>query len=177
VNLGVDGQTQMRRALAGASVLAVLGLAVAACTTTTSPSKSASAKATSSPPASSAPASSPPASSPAVAKGKVIVSGSYAREAGETPGELYARLAGSSAYPNVSGWSEHDQEGGFRELDVFLRNASGLAGQQVTVFVGGQQVGAMTVSGDGQAFGEWDTEHGRKVPPATAGTPVQVKTG
>lgn len=105
------------------------------------------------------------------------VSGSYARQSGEDPGELDARLTGASAYPDASGRSEYDQEGSFRELDVFLTGAGGLAGQHVTVFVAGHQVGTMAVSSGGQACGEWDTEHGQNVPSVSAGSHVQVKTG
>lgn len=112
-----------------------------------------------------------------MAAGKLVASGTYRQEPGEGPLELFTRLIAGSAFPNAAGSSEYDQEGNFRELDVFLTNLGGLAGRQVTVYLSGHRVGSMTVSSTGRAFREWDTEHGHSVPQASSGSHIQIRTG
>lgn len=170
----------MKRAITGAAALAAIGLVLSACTSTpksTTPSTPSTTQSATSAPATT-PSATPTQSSPPVATGRVlVVSGTYAQETGEAPGELFTRLHAGTAYASASGYSEYDQEGGFRELQVLVTNVGGLAGHQVTVSVNGHVVGTMTVSSVGRAFGEWDTEHGQSVPTVTVGSKVQVKTG
>lgn len=165
----------MKRVIAGVAVAAI-GLAVAACSSPGTSSGPSATQSAASAPATSAPASPSPSSAP-VASGTVVVSGTYAHQAGEPAGELFTRLQAGKAYPQASGSSEFSQHATSRELDVTVAFVSALAGQHVSVYVNGTKAGTMTVSGTGSAFGEWDTQHGQSVPAASAGSKVEVKTG
>jgi hypothetical protein len=89
---------------------------------------------------------------------------------------LHARLRGSSAFPKGSGFSEYERDSRGREVEVTVRNIRLLAGKRVTVYVAGRKVGTILVRSTGVAHREWDTEHGDRIPLASAGDRVKVRT-
>ena len=167
----------MKHTIAAAIALVGIGLVLGAFTS--SSSKSGTSSPTSAPATTGpamTPSATPPKSSGTVAAW-LVASGTYVREAGEGPVELFTRLTGGSAFARAAGWSENDQEGNFRELDVWLANVGGLAGRQVTVYLNGHKAGTMHVSSTGRGFRKWDTEHGQSVPFGSAGSRVEVRAG
>ena len=102
----------MKRTMIGAAVLAGLGLALGACTSTSGPRQVTSGRdATSNVHARRRLRRRPlrlRAPSPAASSSSRAPS---AREAGEGPLELFTRLTGASAFAQAAGSSEYDQEG------------------------------------------------------------------
>jgi len=90
--------------------------------------------------------------------------------------DLFTHMAGSTHFPNAQGFSEYDRSNEGREVEVRVTHLSKLAGKRVKVIVNGHKVGRILVSSVGVAHREWDTEHGQKVPFASAGDKIKVRT-
>ena len=90
--------------------------------------------------------------------------------------KLTAKLAGTKAFPGVSGKATFSRESGQRELEVEIEHARSLHGKRLTVFVGGKKVGTMVVGQLGNARLDRSTQRGQAVPKVTAGTGVSVHT-
>jgi hypothetical protein len=90
--------------------------------------------------------------------------------------ELFASLHGSKAFPQAHGSSTYDRNGTRRDVKVTVLGVKSLAGKKVTVFVAGKKVGKILVSAGGTATREFSTERGQKVPVASAGSKIKVRT-
>ena len=90
--------------------------------------------------------------------------------------DLFARLAGSSAFPNATGTSEYDRGAEGRDVEITVRHIAKLAGKRVTFYVAGHKIGTAIVRSTGVAHIERDTEHGQYVPKASAGKGVSART-
>ena len=87
-----------------------------------------------------------------------------------------AKLAGTKAFPAVSGKATFSREGAKRELEVEIEHAQSLRGKRLVVFVGGKKIGTMLVGQLGNARLDRSTQRGQAVPVVTAGTGVSVHT-
>jgi hypothetical protein len=90
--------------------------------------------------------------------------------------DLDARLSHSASFTHAVGFSEYERIGSQRDVEITVNNIPGLAGKRLKVYVNRQWVGTMLVRQAGYAHREWDTEHGKLVPFASAGDPVRVRT-
>jgi hypothetical protein len=90
--------------------------------------------------------------------------------------DLFTHMSGSTHFPNAHGFSEYDRSNSGREVEVRVTHLGKLAGKRVKVIVNGHKVGRILVSSVGVAHREWDTEHGQRVPFASAGDKVKVRT-
>lgn len=90
--------------------------------------------------------------------------------------DLDVRLSHSASFTHATGFSEYERIGSQREVDVTVNHISGLAGQRLKVYSNRHWVGTMLVRRTGYAHREWDTDHGQRVPFASAGDPVRVRT-
>jgi len=97
--------------------------------------------------------------------------------AAATDPEFFARLHGSTHFPNARGHSEYERTSTHREVEVTVNNLPGrLRGHRVTVYVNRKRVGTMRVNSSGHAGREWNTGRGQFVPWAGSGSPVRVRT-
>lgn len=85
-------------------------------------------------------------------------------------------LKGSSAFPSVNGIAKWKSKGGERELEVQIEDAAKLKGMRLTVKIGGNTVGKMTVGNLGRARLTRSTEAGQSVPASILGKAVRVLT-
>ena len=91
--------------------------------------------------------------------------------------ELQTSLRSAPAYRGARGWSQYDQEGNERELEVNVSRLAALAEQRVLVYVNSEKVGGLLLSRDGTGFQGWDTERGHHVPSAGPQSSVEIRTG
>lgn len=89
---------------------------------------------------------------------------------------ITARLAGTNAFPAVSGKATFSREGGRRELEVEVEHARALRGKRLTLFVAGRKIGTMVVGRLGNARLDRSTQRGQAVPKITAGTRLSIHT-
>jgi hypothetical protein len=105
-----------------------------------------------------------------------LIGFSPATPANASVGELEARLHGSGAYPNASGFSQFERENRGREIEVTVRHVAALTGKRLTVVVGGHRLGKVKVRPSGIAHREWESWEGKAVPSLAAGDRVRVRT-
>jgi hypothetical protein len=107
----------------------------------------------------------------------LVLPATGAAAATRTDPEFFARLHGSTHFPNARGHSEYERTSTHREVEVTVNNLPGrLRGHRVTVYVNRKRVGTMRVNSGGHAEREWNTERGQFVPWAGSGSPVRVRT-
>ena len=82
-----------------------------------------------------------------------------------------ATLAGSKAFPAVSGKAKFSVDDGVNQLEAEIQDANALAGTKVKFIVDGQKVGTDTVNGLGNA--RIDVS-GASVPTVSAGSKIKV---
>jgi hypothetical protein len=90
--------------------------------------------------------------------------------------KITAKLAGTSAFPAVSGKATFSRENGRRELEVEVEHARALRGKRLTLFVAGRKIGTMVVGQLGTARLDRSTQRGQAVPSIAAGTRLSVHT-
>lgn len=113
----------------------------------------------------------------AAVMGLTVITPAVSANAATGDPDFFARLQGSTAFPNARGHSEYERTATHREVEVTVNNLPArLRGHRVTVFVNLKKVGTMLVNSSGHASREWSTERGQSVPFAGAGSPCRVRT-
>lgn len=101
---------------------------------------------------------------------------STAEAKGATATRERIALAPSSAFPSAKGKADFKVKGSERQLEVEVENIRSLAGQQVSVSVGGVVVANPTVTSLGQASVNLNSQTNPATPLTTAGKLVEVRT-
>jgi|GEM_PF-1289605 len=86
------------------------------------------------------------------------------------------RLAGSEFFPNGKGSAKIKIVKAKSEFQVEVEHVKSLAGQTLSVFVDGSQVGTIHVNGLGKGKLTLKSQRGDTVPTIQAGTTVEIKT-
>ena len=103
----------------------------------------------------------------------VVAAPAQARGGGTT---ITAALHGAAGFPNASGAAKLKRDGAKREFEAEVEHVRSLAGKRLTVFVHGTKVGTMRVGGLGRAELSRSTERGQRVPQASKGNRVNIRT-
>lgn len=95
---------------------------------------------------------------------------------GLAAGSSQITLGASKAYRGAIGAAQYQSQPGQRELQVEVDHIRALAGQNVSVYVGGSKIGSTRVNGRGVAELVRNSELAQHVPQVRAGTSVTVQT-
>jgi predicted PilT family ATPase len=85
-------------------------------------------------------------------------------------------LKPSNRYPTATGTAQYQSQPGQRELQIEVEHLRGLAGQSLSIYVGGSKIGAARVNSRGVAELARNSELAQRVPSVAAGTAVAVRT-
>jgi hypothetical protein len=91
-------------------------------------------------------------------------------------GSSQIALRASKAYRGAIGAAQYQSQPGQRELQVEVDHVRALAGQYVSVYVGGSKIGSARVDGRGVAELVRNSELAQHVPQVRGGTSVTVRT-